>query len=114
MSAVGENVYTGGAGTDWFRAWNLTLEITIDLSLGLVTMVGEGTGFENAAYFGVESAILIGDDGRNLLLGDEGDDHIEGRGGDDHLNGRSGIDLLDGGNGLDMCLDGETILSCES
>ena len=110
------SAYFGGPGIDALGLWHAFKPITIDLTLGVVTIDGvtrPAQGFEHAQALGTGDATLIGNDVGNSLRGDVGDDQIEGRGGNDVLFGNRGTDVLDGGDGLDEC-HGETVLNCES
>lgn len=52
--------------------------------------------------------------GNDLVRAGDGDDIVCGGRGNDELRGEGGHDLLLGDQGNDMCVDGETLLSCES
>ena len=110
----GDDVVLGGPGDDTLSAFGA--ELPIDLTTGVME-IGRGqdeiAGIERV--FGTaQDDTLIGDASNNLLRGGDGDDQIEGRDGDDSLNGGAGVDSLDGGNGIDRCLNGETVLNCET
>jgi plastocyanin len=125
----GDNLYDGGAGTD-FGAWGEAHgPVTIDLAAGTAvtdnvddppstdTIVGVENAFGSYGY----SDHLTGDAGPNWMFGLGGDDHLRGGAGDDWLGGEHffnlddrQIDTLNGQSGFDHCTGGEHLRNCES
>jgi Ca2+-binding RTX toxin-like protein len=120
ISKGGADAYFGGDGGDQLTMLTprrASHPVTVNLSTGQVE--GDAIGSDSVRAF--EHAMgtrhddtLIGNASRNILAGRLGDDHIEGRDGNDQLWGLGGSDFLDGGIGTDECLNGETILNCET
>jgi len=78
-----------------------------------------GNGGADALYGGTPSqdtgdAICTLDDGPDQLFGGADDDRLYGQKNDDVLDGEEGIDELDGGLGTDACLNGESLVACET
>ncbi len=71
-------------------------------------------GGNDEVFAGAGNDIVCGGKGSDDLAGGEGDDWILGEQGGDVLDGGAGIDRLEGGAMNDMCIDGETLLSCET
>ena len=112
----GNDTIDGGAGEDFASFFLSPGPVTVNLAAGTAT--GEGTdaltGIENVTGSGDFGDSLMGDSLANVLLGAGGDDTVSGADGDDQLDGGGGTDALDGGIGTDTCLNGETIVNCET
>ncbi len=92
----GNNVLTGGAGTDTVSYQNAAAGITVSLAVAAPQdTVGAGTdtltGFENLTGSAFDD-VLTGSSGANTLMGLDGNDT---------LNGGAGADILTGGAGAD-------------
>jgi Ca2+-binding RTX toxin-like protein len=68
-----------------------------------------GNGGTDALYGGCTFG-----DGPDQLFGGPDDDRLYGQANDDVLDGEEGIDELDGGLGTDACLNGESLVACET
>lgn len=58
--------------------------------------------------------VLRGGQNNDTIKGNDGDDEIYGGFGDDNLDGSSGTNQIDGGEGSDTCLNGPSMVNCES
>jgi len=50
----------------------------------------------------------------DVLNGGDGNDSLYGEAGNDYLDGADGFDFIDGGPDWDTCVNGESVLNCES
>jgi Ca2+-binding RTX toxin-like protein len=102
------NILTGGSGTDLIRGNGGT-----DSLYGGTP--GQDTG---GAIFAstppLSPTICTRDDGPDQLFGGSDDDRLYGQINDDVLDGEEGTDELDGGLGTDACLNGESLVACET
>lgn len=94
--SVGNNILTGGAGTDTLSFANIGAGILFDLSLtSAQNTINAGTdtvsGFENVTGSAFADT-LIGDANANILIGGDGNDVLDGGAGNDTLNGGLGDD----------------------
>jgi len=112
----GNDTIDGAGGVDFASFFLSPSPVTVNLATGTAT--GEGTdtlaGIENVTGSGKFGDSLMGDSLDNVLTGAGGDDTVSGGDGNDELDGGSGTDALDGGIGTDTCLNGETIVNCET
>ena len=120
MARSGNDRFLAGAGRDILNFFPNRVAVVVNLETGTVTGVGNDTARSvEVASGSTANDILIGNAADNVLSGLLGDDEIYGGAGDDKLDGNGyggigGVDLLDGGDGADRCLNGTTVLNCES
>ncbi|MEY4864268.1 MAG: hypothetical protein RLZ51_2363, partial [Pseudomonadota bacterium] len=111
----GVDTIDGGAGIDWVEYNQAMQGVRVDLSAGMASDDGQGTGDEAQSArietdllrniehvlggYGADS--ITGDAHDNKLMGGAGADTLAGGAGRDTLEGESGDDLLTGGAGSD-------------
>ncbi|WP_428659292.1 hypothetical protein [Reyranella sp.] len=105
-SAVGADVFDGGAGFDTvsfagYPLWFVT-GVTISLATGYDSYTGNQLIGIEALEGGSGADRFTGNAEANRLAGAAGNDVLEGAGGDDTLLGQQGDDALAGGDGTDM------------
>ena len=105
-SALGADVFDGGAGFDTvsfagYPLWFVT-GVTISLATGYDSYTGNRLIGIEALEGGSGADRFTGNGEANRLAGAAGNDVLEGGGGDDTLLGQQGDDTLAGGDGTDM------------
>ena len=98
IGTAGNNVLTGGTGSDTVSYAAATAAVTVDLAAVAPQATGGGgsdtlAGIENVIGSNFQDS-LFGDSGANVLSGGDADDSINGRGGNDTENGGAGNDLF--------------------
>src|SRR3954454_19702141 len=69
----------------------------------------------NDGIFGIDGNDTVsGGAGNDLLDGGNGDDNLYGEAGNDYLNGADGVDFIDGRPEFDTCVNGESVINCET
>lgn len=102
------NSLYGGSGADLIRGNGGT-----DALYGGTPFQGTGDAtFASTAPLSPPICTL--DDGPDQLFGGPDDDRLYGQINDDVLDGEEGTDELDGGLGTDACLNGESLVACET
>jgi len=101
----------GGAGVDIASFADFTVNLWVDLQVGVYSAPGVWDSFVEIEGLagGSGDDMLFGDDGMNLLIGNDGADVLVGRLGHDILVGGLGDDWLDGGDGDDRLEGGAGI-----
>jgi len=108
---AGTNMMIGGAGVDIASFADFTVNLWVDLQVGVYSAPGVWDSFVEIEGLagGSGDDMLFGDDGMNLLIGNDGADVLVGRLGHDILVGGLGDDWLDGGDGDDRLEGGAGI-----
>ncbi len=105
---AGNDLITGGLGTDWATYGSAAKGIHVNLSLLTAQVTQDGldgkdtlSGIENIGGSDFDD-VIIGNAIANELVGGEGQDTITGGAGNDTLRGGYGVDSLVGGDGDDQ------------
>lgn len=98
----------GGGGGDWLDYGLYTTAITVDLSAGTATGVGDGISNIQNVHAGTGGSTLTGNSLGNILVGNTGHDVITGGSGRSILIGGKGSDTITGGADDDLNVGGNT------
>ena len=99
---TGNNIMTGGAGTDTLTYTTSTYDATAGVTVSLAATTAQNTGgagtdtvsgFENLTGTGFADT-LTGTTGANVIDGGNGNDVLHGNGGNDVLTGGAGNDVI--------------------
>lgn len=103
-SNLSDDSIDGGDGFDIVRYAHRGRSLTVDITKGATTSVGEHDRLVSieGAIGGAGADLLVGDESANFLNGGPGNDRLVGGGGADWLEGARGADLLHGGSGDDV------------
>jgi Ca2+-binding RTX toxin-like protein len=115
---AGADSIDGGNGVDTSTYFTAPTGATVNLTAGTASHDGTGSADTLANVENVLGSThpdsITGSAASNALYGFAGNDSISGLAANDLLDGGADTDTLDGGAGTDRCLNGETLLGCES
>jgi Ca2+-binding RTX toxin-like protein len=105
----GADDFDGGAGINFLDFSQIKRSVTVDLSLGSVTVYADGLAGNTTTFLHVSGVFgskrndqIAGDGLANQLDGLAGNDTVMGGDGNDIVNGGTGDDKLTGGAGFDQ------------
>ncbi len=103
LTGTGPDTIDGGTGNDLLtiERYDATVPLTLDLTLGGVQSLGEGS-----MITGIEQTRVAGGSGDDSFVGGAFDDVLKGGAGNDTLVGGGGNDVLQGGLGQDLLTGG--------
>lgn len=100
----GADSFDGGAGFNFLDFSQIKRSVTVDLSLGSVTVYADGLAGNTTTFLHVGG--VFGSNRNDQITGDGLANQLDGLAGNDTINGGDGNDIINGGIGDDKLLGG--------